>query len=128
MLALPHPFDRILRDLCRCLTARLRLEDRLARVGGDEFAVIITNLTTSNDLQAIADLLCEAAHHAGRPREPGGPNVTVSIGGAATMSWHDADSLRRAADQALYAAKAQGRNCGVVHTTEHDGAPATSAW
>lgn len=119
--------DRVLRDVCRCLTARLRLEDRLARVGGDEFAAIITNLTTNNDLQATADALCEAAHGVARAREHGGPEVTVSIGGATTASWHDVDSLRRAADEALYAAKAQGRNCGVVHTTRHDLTPALSA-
>jgi diguanylate cyclase (GGDEF)-like protein len=106
--------DSVLREVCGRLTARLRREDLLSRVGGDEFAAIITGVADGHALQQVADELCQTVREntiSGRD-EP--VTVTVSIGGATSTVWPEPNDLRRAADSALYTAKAQRRNCGVV--------------
>jgi diguanylate cyclase (GGDEF)-like protein len=104
--------DRVLGEVCRCLSERLRAEDRLAPVGGDEFAAIITNLGSDRELEQLAGALCAAAREAGRSAGEG-LAVSVSIGGASASS-RDPARLRLAADRALYSAKAQGRDVAVV--------------
>ncbi len=117
--------DRALTHVCRRVADRLRREDRLARVGGDEFAAIITDLTSLGGLQELASELCLVARRpAITSQDDASPAVTLSIGGATSSDWRDPDGLRRAADRALYAAKARGRNCAVVVAAADDGAPA----
>jgi len=116
--------DRVLRELCRHLTARLRHEDLLARLGGDEFGAIITGVADQSNLGQVADTLCQSVRESAILGRDEALNVTVCIGGATSDSWLNSDALRRAADAALYAAKARGRDCAVVsHRDDHDATP-----
>jgi diguanylate cyclase (GGDEF)-like protein len=109
-----HPAgDAVLREVARRLEAELRTVDRLARFGGEEFAMILMETDGAAAL-AIARRAGAALERA--PAGGGaGAGVTMSFGVAAMPQ--DADSgaaLVAAADRALYAAKARGRNCAVA--------------
>ena len=104
--------DRVLTDLGARLTALVREVDTVARYGGEEFALVLPE-TTAAEAAEVAQRIVEAVR-----REPfsGGPDgeplrVTASVGLAAYPD--DAGTLpelMRSADQALYAAKAGGRD------------------
>ncbi len=99
--------DQVLRSLARRLTARLRDSDVVARIGGEEFMVLLpdTDLPTA---QRLAD---ELVHAIAAEPEPGAGQITVSAGVSALRSGTEsAELLQRRADEALYAAKAAGRN------------------
>jgi diguanylate cyclase (GGDEF)-like protein len=99
--------DTVLVEIAATLRGRLRAEDELGRLGGEEF------------LALLPDTDARAAHKAAEHMREnvGETGVTISIGWAAWCG-EEADELLRRADDALYAAKAQGRNCV-------KGAPAT---
>jgi diguanylate cyclase (GGDEF)-like protein/PAS domain S-box-containing protein len=90
------------------LGAVLRPEDTAARLGGDEFAVVVENVPTIRELEAVAErILAELK----RPFEVLGHRVQteVSIGAALAGEGHDdADQLVRDADLAMYRAKQEG--------------------
>jgi two-component system, sensor histidine kinase LadS len=90
-------------------------------VGGDEFAMLLPE-TDAAQGQIVADRL----RHELRQRplaDGGGATLTVSIGLAeARLSMPNLDALMKAADQALYQAKAGGRDRAVVATAREDGA------
>ena len=110
--------DEVLKGLARCLAESLhRPNDLVARVGGEEFVVLLPETDTEGALrvaakvhQAVATLGVAAADV-----EPG--TVTVSIGLAVEDGSGDAGDLYRRADAALYQAKASGRNrtCRASH-------------
>jgi diguanylate cyclase (GGDEF)-like protein len=80
----------------------------VARLGGEEFAVIADNLAPSA-VGRLADRICSQVHRwvgAGDSLEP----VTVSIGVAFRSPGMSIDKLLKAADDAVYAAKANGRD------------------
>ena len=103
---LGHPVgDEVLRRLATALLGALRAGDRLYRVGGDEFAALITARTTE-ELAAAMDRLVGAARAVG---------TTVSAGGAPLGD--SGESVRVVADRALYRAKSLGRDRWYVADT-----------
>lgn len=108
-----HPVgDDVLVMLAGVLRARLRESDLLARYGGEEFVALLPGATQADAL-AVAQALV-AAVAARRSGVYG--QVTVSIGVAAAPPGEQAAwALMRRADEALYQAKAQGRNRACVH-------------
>jgi diguanylate cyclase (GGDEF)-like protein len=106
-----HPAgDRCLRQVADCLREQLRgTTDLLARVGGEEFAVILPRATPDICGQ-VAARLRDAVAMLGVRNMGGGPAaiVTVSCGCASGMA--DVPALCAAADSALYSAKQAGRN------------------
>jgi diguanylate cyclase (GGDEF)-like protein len=102
--------DRILRDVAGAIRHTLRGTDAGARWGGDEFAIIAPNTSA-----AAADRLGRRllAHMKERTRGEEMP-LTVSVGVAVfdptALPLQSIQNLMRAADQALYRAKANGRN------------------
>ena len=107
-----HPAgDAVLTEVAQCLAGRLRLDDLLARIGGDEFSVIASGLS-GTALEALAGTLCELV--AGCVAGVDGIRVTASVGAAARTRPVTAEELVRAADAALYEAKARGRAPAVV--------------
>ncbi len=102
-----HPAgDRLLRDFGLLLRAMLREGDYAARYGGEEFALLLP-ATDSDQAQVVLGRLrakWTLLHQ----------DVTFSAGVAAWTASHGADVTVEAADQALYAAKEQGRNCDRV--------------
>jgi len=104
--------DAVLQEIVNTISASLRREDVLARVGGEEFAV----LCRATHLEAGV-LLAERLRKnvAETPFEWRGQRLamSVSIGVAASHEpgIEQPRQLRERADERLYAAKAQGRNC-----------------
>jgi diguanylate cyclase (GGDEF)-like protein/PAS domain S-box-containing protein len=113
--------DELLRQLAQRLRARLRAEDlvepepgsdrlALARIGGDEFTVLLHQIETPADAERVAGRMLAALK---RPFALEGQDVTVeaSIGVAVfPRDGADAESLLKAADLAMYAAKEAGPN------------------
>jgi two-component system, cell cycle response regulator len=108
--------DEVLRELGDRLVHSVRNFDLVARVGGEEFVVVMPDASTEV-AAAVAERLCQRvarkqftlAHAVGRI------DLTISIGCAtASGESEQPDSLLRRADEALYMAKRAGRNQGVV--------------
>jgi len=100
------------------LASAQRTEDLAARIGGEEFALLLPG-TPADAARAIAQKLLQSVLDAGIPHasSPVAPQVTVSLGVAtvALIAGHGHDDLTELADQLLYAAKHAGRNrisCG----------------
>lgn len=103
--------DETLKSVATLLDQATRGDDRAARLGGEEFAVIAGDADVESARQAAERLRerIEAAF-AGSPVP-----VTISIGVAVyPEDGSDSDALMLAADRALYAAKSSGRNRVVV--------------
>jgi diguanylate cyclase (GGDEF)-like protein/PAS domain S-box-containing protein len=102
--------DELLRIAAERMTLRLRESDTLSRVGGDEFVVVLEQVTTPADVGAVAEHLMQELTIPFKLRSACDVRVGVSIG--ISVSAHDAtdpDTLIRHADAALYQAKSAGR-------------------
>jgi two-component system cell cycle response regulator len=104
--------DEVLREFAVRLASNVRAIDLPCRYGGEEFVVIMPD-TRLDDAGRIAERI--RRHVAGSPfRIPGGAeplSVTISIGVASTIGPEDtAEALLKRSDEAVYAAKAAGRN------------------
>lgn len=110
--------DKALVHLGQLARQALREIDTLARVGGEEFAVILEN-TTEAAAAEVAERLRASIESAPLPLERGDIGLTVSIGVACFQpdSSDDLDDLLVLADKALYRAKADGRNRVCCHST-----------
>lgn len=110
--------DECLRKVGQVLRgAAIRPLDFAARVGGEEFAVVLAN-TDERGAAAVADQIRSAMHQLAIPHMIDGDDtiVTVSIGCASTVPHGDQPprALLEQADTALYAAKHNGRDCWVL--------------
>jgi diguanylate cyclase (GGDEF)-like protein len=111
--------DAVLQEISRRLSTGLRSVDRLARFGGEELAMIL--------METDRAAAFEAAQRAGAALERvpimagDGANLRVTMSFGVAAMPHDANSagtLVAAADKALYAAKARGRNCTVAASAQ----------
>jgi diguanylate cyclase (GGDEF)-like protein len=99
--------DEVLIEVAARLRQCLRAYDSMYRIGGEELAVLVPGASAA-ELTALSERLCVAVHD-----EPvAGLPLTISVGAARSrpgseLSW---DELYRAADRALYRAKADGRD------------------
>ena len=98
--------DQVLRDLVARTQDVIRKIDYCARLGGEEFGVLLPDATLQT-AQGVAERLRSALD---RPAQPGGAAYTVSIGLAMLEEGESLASLMERADAALYAAKQAGRN------------------
>ena len=102
--------DHVLNEVSRRLGEYVRSGDLVARVGGDEFVLILTNISTQDEVEALCRRLINSIE---QPVVVNGQEVFVSasIGIAmAPIDSNQATELLRYADIALYEAKAGGRN------------------
>lgn len=102
--------DAFLKEVAQRLRVRVRDGDTLARTGGDEFTAILENIRTPEDAAKIAQALLDTLV---RPITVEGVSLvaSASIGVAVyPFDGNDSDTLRRAADQAMFRAKSLGRN------------------
>jgi diguanylate cyclase (GGDEF)-like protein/PAS domain S-box-containing protein len=102
--------DEFLRAVAIRLQSALREEDSVARMGGDEFTVLLADLKTSNDAAKIAQKVLDTV---AQPLQIDGTELflTTSIGIALFPSDGDtAEALLANADHAMYRAKDAGRN------------------
>jgi len=103
--------DRILCTVSQVLLNTMRPADLIARYGGEEFALCLPD-TSTEDTSLIAERLRISISEAKTYfEEKQLPLVTVSIGIAEMHPGQTLDSLISNADDALYRAKAKGRNC-----------------
>jgi len=105
-----HGHDRgdvALRELGQCLQSAARQGDSVVRYGGEEFALILPNSDAEQSLR-----VAQRVHQIIAAARPGGLDLTVSIGVATTETGqsHDLLATLKLADEAVYAAKRQGRN------------------
>ncbi|HEX4854240.1 diguanylate cyclase domain-containing protein [Arenimonas sp.] len=100
--------DEVLREFGRRLAACVRAGDLVARVGGDEFAVLVEGVGSLDSATGFADKLLERMQTP-ITVEGAARQVGTSIGIAYSHGRADAKALMLAADQALYDAKAAGR-------------------
>lgn len=109
--------DRVLIALSKILLQCLRTTDRLGRVGGEEFAILLPE-TDLEQTAVLAERLLGSVREARIAIEGGAAlTITVSIGVAAlSPQAADVDAIMRQADAALYRAKAAGRDrwCGAA--------------
>lgn len=98
--------DKVLQTLTEHLTRRLRKTDTLFRLGGEEFVILLP--------QQKAEAACQLAEilrqHIASLEEADLPAFTISFGVTEYCQQDDEDSILKRADQALYQAKAMGRN------------------
>jgi diguanylate cyclase (GGDEF)-like protein len=116
--------DDVLRSAAAVIRARVRETDLAARVGGEEFAVIVPGTELSGAALLAENLRRDLAEQVEVADLRG--TVTASFGVAAHRSGESAELLIGAADRALYRAKAEGRNRVCLEEPEaHDGDPAS---
>jgi diguanylate cyclase (GGDEF)-like protein len=102
--------DELLASVGARIQGTLRAGDLAARIGGDEFAVLLWDTPEMPFARRIAERLIEA-FGAGASQDGSGANAPVSIGVAAGHpGFGSADELLRNADVAMYSAKARGKN------------------
>lgn len=110
--------DQVLRQFAAAATAGIRESDKLVRWGGEEFLILCAGIGPAN-AAGLARHLCERVAGMAWPH---GLRVTVSIGVAGIQGGADIGAAIRRADEALYAAKRNGRNR--VETAPPDAVPA----
>lgn len=100
--------DHVLRELAGRLRAQIRDRDMLARIGGDEFVLILPEVVQPHRLSLLAQRLLATA---GRPMlYEGQPcRISLSIGAAISTQFPEPSDLLAEADRALYSSKHAGR-------------------
>lgn len=102
--------DLALKKVADLLKVGLRTSDLIGRLGGEEFAVLMPN-TSAEQARMIGQRLCERIAHYGWEVEARPVKLTVSVGGACCIgALRELKELLKDADDALYQAKAEGRN------------------
>lgn len=102
--------DELLQEVARRMAAALRKADILARIGGDEFLVLASDVSDAEEAECVAARLVQALRAPLRLR-----NLDVPISPSIGISLHprdggDANSLVARADEAMYCAKQRGGN------------------
>ncbi|WP_118133091.1 EAL domain-containing protein [Oceanicella sp. SM1341] len=102
--------DQLLRDVAKLMASSLRVQDRLARIGGDEFAIILPEVSRTT-LEAVCRRILEAVRDFRFTWEGESYAVSASIGAAmiSDAAVTPQETVQQA-DVACYAAKSSGRD------------------
>jgi diguanylate cyclase (GGDEF)-like protein len=104
--------DEVLKALSARVRGRVRGDEIVARIGGEEFAVVLVE-TSKMNARLVAESLCELVRSS--PLLPDRPDLitTISVGGVHTngLELLSEQDLISQADQQLYLAKTSGRDC-----------------
>ncbi len=110
-----HAGDNLIRQIARIMRERVRATDIVARLSGDELAVLMPQADVEGAMQLGEDLRSQVADGA-RPAPEADP-VTISVGIAMFGSEHQGgpEAVLIGADQAMYEAKENGRDQVALH-------------
>ncbi|WP_404367383.1 diguanylate cyclase domain-containing protein [Marinobacter sp.] len=112
--------DHVLREVSAEIVDCVRATDTVCRYGGDEFVILLTEITESQDAAQIAEKLL-ARFAAPRTIDGHELQITLSIGIAVyPENGPDSDTLLRNADKAMYISKESGRNRYEFFQSGHD--------
>lgn len=110
--------DQLLVEFARRVSALMRRSDTFARIGGDEFAVLLKEIKHESDAEDVANKILQTMESEWRV-----DGKQVSIGVSIGISFYpsedvDSNGLLKQADQAMYQAKQGGRNRYSVYDPE----------
>ena len=105
--------DKVLAHVARCLSQSCRPGDMICRFGGEEFAVLFADAGVEMAQRLAADMVRSVAESA-LSVDGHSHHLTISLGYALAGDGIDPAQALQSADQALYRAKAQGRNRAVA--------------
>lgn len=105
--------DEVLKGVTKCLLDYTRYHDVVARIGGEEFAILAPNLD-ARSLQRLAERICDAVSEITYSADNVSFRVTTSMGLALWDGAESSSSFFKRADQNLYKAKTSGRNRAVA--------------
>jgi diguanylate cyclase (GGDEF)-like protein/PAS domain S-box-containing protein len=116
--SLGHPIgDAVLVEIAKGLRSRVRRSDVLARIGGDEFMVILDGLHAREEAALVAESFLQAISNSLQIQ-----GHELTLGASIGISIYpedsaDAEELIKQADSAMYTAKRDGRNCVLYFTS-----------
>jgi diguanylate cyclase (GGDEF)-like protein/PAS domain S-box-containing protein len=97
--------DEVLRRVAKAIERSVRSRDLVARIGGDEFALVVVD--AANEVSVLGDRLLKAVRSSGLAN---GPPLTMSIGVCGPAPAADARAMLTRADEAMYSAKRAGKD------------------
>lgn len=109
--------DELLKAVAERLKACVREVDTVARMGGDEFTIILEGASSEQNILVVAKRITESI---ATPFELKGHQISIGISIGVTIYPHDdhpVDELLKHADMAMYRAKQQGGNAFHLHET-----------
>jgi diguanylate cyclase (GGDEF)-like protein/PAS domain S-box-containing protein len=110
--------DSMLRIIAERLKHSVRAEDMVARIGGDEFTIVLEEITQTNDAATLAQKLIRAI---AEPMQLNDQEIVITTSIGLSIYPDDANTaadLAKAADAAMYRAKARGRHTFEFYTSE----------
>jgi len=114
--------DTLIRRVAEVMRERVRATDIVARLSGDEFAVLMPQTDTAGALQLGEDLRAQVAEGMPLNTEIDGSTISVGVAMFGGQGEVGAESVLVAADQAMYEAKREGRNrITLFHAPGEDG-------
>ncbi len=116
--------DAVLRHSAEALNRTFEEEGVVGRLGGDEFAACVSALHTNQDVEQLAARLIAELKRCSSNDEC--PEISASVGIATTHGGRSFDELYLAADEALYAAKREGKHRYRIVSTDRAFTPRAS--
>ena len=113
--------DKVLMEVATICERTFRHEDVLARFGGDEFVVLLSQVTPDAAEIAAQRLRFNVEHNSVLTEDGDEIKLTVSIGVAPFAPRHSLEALLEMADEALYASKNKGRNVVTLYEASQKG-------
>lgn len=110
--------DDLLIEIAQRMLSNVRESDTVARIGGDEFAILLLNINNAQECENIVNKILDNVHQPYKVNEECTIQMSVSIG--ITLfpqdELYNAETLLRHADQAMYLAKESGKNQYIFHS------------
>ncbi len=108
--------DRVLIEISHRIRETMRLEDIVARIGGDEFVIVFPDIEKEEDTSIMIQRLLEKIGSPLNLKDLQDNSITVEVSGSIGITFYPqensigSDAILRQADQAMYRAKTEGKN------------------